>query len=179
VRGRAFGSRNPRKDAETAKRERTENWTMPQTPKHEFEQLSYKVIGACIDVQRQLNTHCTEIDYQRALEIALPKFGVQFEREVEIPIVYDGVTVTKRGVDFICWDERDRLLMETKAAQVIRPEDTEQCLLYATKSNERLILLVNFGEKPLHPRRFVRSIHLLRIRKLPSELSGMHLSRFS
>jgi GxxExxY protein len=80
-----------------------------QGKRHQFEPLSYKVIGACIDVQRQLGTHCMEVDYQRALEIALPKFGVQFEREVEIPIVYDGVTVTKRRVDFKCWDPQDML----------------------------------------------------------------------
>ncbi len=140
---------------------------MPQPSKHKFESLSYKVIGACIDVQRQLATHCMEVDYtcperggargQRALEIAFPKFGVQFQREVEIPIVYDGITVTKRRVDFVCWDETDRLLLETKAAQAIRPEDAEQCLLYVTKANEKLVLLVNFGEKPLRPRRFVNT----------------------
>jgi len=130
---------------------------MPQPSKHNFEPLSYKVIGACIDVQRQLGTHCMEVDYQRALEIALPKYGVQFEREVEIPITYDGVTVTKRRVDFVCWDERDRLLLETKAAQAIRPDDVEGSLLYVTKGNERLILLVNLGEKPLRPRRFVNT----------------------
>ena len=130
---------------------------MPQIPKHQFESLSYKVIGACIDVQRQLGTHCMEIDYQRALEIALPKFDVQYQREVEIPIVYDGVEVTHRRVDFVCWDEHDRLLLETKAAQAIRPEDAEQSLLYVTKGNEKLVLLVNFGEKPLRPRRFVNT----------------------
>jgi hypothetical protein len=37
-----------------------------------------------------------EVDYQRALELALPKYGLQFEREVEIPVAYDGVVVTKR-----------------------------------------------------------------------------------
>ncbi|MBI4791073.1 MAG: GxxExxY protein [Chloroflexi bacterium] len=125
--------------------------------KHQFEPLSGKVLAACIDVQRQLGTHCMEVDYQRALEIALPKFGVQFEREAEIPIVYDGVEVTKRRVDFKCWDEDDMLLLETKAAQAIRPEDTEQCLLYVTKGNQRVVLLVNFGEKPLRPRRFVNT----------------------
>ena len=128
-----------------------------QGKRHQFEPLSYRVIGACIDVQRQLQTHCMEVDYQRALEVALPKFEVQFEREVEIPIVYDGVIVTKRRVDFVCWDEHDRLLLETKAAQAIRPEDTEQCLLYVTKANQSLVLLVNFGEKPLHARRFVNT----------------------
>ena len=125
--------------------------------RHQFEPLSYKVIGACIDVQRQLGTHCMEVDYQRALEIALPKFGVQFQREVDIPIVYDGVEVTKRRCDFKCWDARDMLLMETKAAQAIRPDDVEQSLLYVTKGNQKLVLLVNFGEKPLRPRRFVNT----------------------
>jgi GxxExxY protein len=135
--------------------------------KHQFEPLSYRVIAACVDVQRQLGTYCMEVDYtcperggargQRALEIALPKYGVQFEREVEIPITYDGVTITKRRVDFVCWDETNRLLLETKAAQAIRPEDAEQSLLDVTKGNEKLVLLVNFGEKPLRPRRFVNA----------------------
>jgi GxxExxY protein len=130
---------------------------MAKPSKHQFEPLSYKVIAACIDVQRQLGTHCMEVDYQRALEIALPKYGGQFEREVEISITYDGVTIAKRRVDFVCWDEHDRLLLETKAAQAIRPEDAEQSLLYVTKGNDKLVLLVNFGEKPLRPRRFVKT----------------------
>jgi GxxExxY protein len=132
---------------------------MPQPSKHAFEGLSHRVIGACIDVQRQLGLHCMEVDYQRALEMALPKYGVQFQREVEIPIVYDGVEVTQRRVDFLCWDEHDALLLETKAASQVRPEDVEQCLLYVTKGSHKLILLVNFGEKPLRTRRFVNTPH--------------------
>ncbi len=125
--------------------------------KHEFEPLSFKIIGACIDVQKQLGLHCMEVDYQRALELALPKFGVEFQREVKIPVVYDGVVVTRRRVDFVCWDESGRCLLETKATSTIRPEDAEQCLLYVTKANESLVLLVNFGEKPIKPRRFVNT----------------------
>ena len=98
-----------------------------------------------------------EVDYQRALKIALPKFGVQFQREVEIPITYDGVVVTRRRVDFVCWDTADRGLLETKAASTVRPEDVEQCLLYVTKANEKLVLLVNFGEKRIKARRFVNT----------------------
>lgn len=129
----------------------------PHKGKHQFEPLSYRIIGACIDVQKQLGVHCMEVDYQRALEIALPKFGVEFQREVEIPIQYDGVVVTKRRVDFMCWDQQDQCLLETKAASTIRPQDPEQCLLYVTKANHKLCLLVNFGEKPLKARRFVHT----------------------
>ncbi len=98
---------------------------MLQPSKHIFEPLSGKVLAACIDVQRQLGLYCMEIDYQRALEIALPKFGVEYQREVEIPIEYDGVVVTNRRVDFKCWDQNDELLLETKAASTIRSPDNE------------------------------------------------------
>ena len=79
---------------------------------YDFNQLSYEVIGACIDVQRQLGLHCMEVDYQRALEIALSKRGLGWEREVEIPITFDDVVITKRRVDFRIWDDRDELLLE-------------------------------------------------------------------
>ena len=122
-----------------------------------FTLLSYTVIGACVDVQRQLGVHCMEVDYQRALEIALSKRGLTWQREVEIPIVYEGVVVTNRRVDYLIADDHDELILETKAASAIQPEDVEQCLLYLHQGNYRLCLLVNFGEKPLRPRRFVHT----------------------
>ena len=124
---------------------------------HRFEPSSHAVIGACIDVQRQLGVHCMEVDYQRALQLALPKEGLHFQREVEIAIAYDGVVVTKRRVDFVIWNGKDEMLLETKARSTIVPEDVEQCLLYLHQGNYRLCLLVNFGEKPLGVRRFVHT----------------------
>ena len=124
---------------------------------HEFKSLSYDTIGACIDVQSQLGVHCMEVDYQRALELALPKRGLQFQREVEIPIAFDGTVITKRRVDFVIWKDADELILETKARSVILPEDVEQCLLYLHQGGYRLCLLVNFGEKPLGVRRFVHT----------------------
>jgi GxxExxY protein len=124
---------------------------------HGFKPLSYDTIGACIDVQSQLGVHCMEVDYQRALELALPKRGLQFQREVEIPIAFDGAVITKRRVDFVIWKDADELILETKARSVILPEDIEQCLLYLHQGGYRLCLLVNFGEKPLGVRRFVHT----------------------
>jgi hypothetical protein len=42
----------------------------PSRKCYNFSALSYQVIGACQDVQRQLGVHCMEVDYQCALEIA-------------------------------------------------------------------------------------------------------------
>jgi len=130
---------------------------------YEFDALSYAVIGACQDVQRQLGLHCMEVDYQRALEIALSKRELNWQREVDIGITYDGVVVTKRRVDFVIDDGQNQLILETKARGVIKPEDVEQCLLYLHRGGYRLCLLVNFGEKPVKVRRFVHT---------PSETDG-------
>ena len=124
---------------------------------YQFEPLSYETLGACIDVQGQLGLHCKEVDYQRALALAIPNRGLQFQREVEIPISYDGVVITKRRVDFVVWDGTDELLLETKAKSAILPEDIEQCLLYLHQGGYRLCLLVNFGQKPLGVRRLVHT----------------------
>lgn len=124
---------------------------------YDFSELSYTVIGACQDVQRQLGLHCMEVDYQRALTIALTKLGLTWEREVPVPIEYDGVVITKWRIDFLISDEQDELILEIKASSETKPEDIEQCLLYLHQGGYRLCLLVNFGEKPLKPRRFVHT----------------------
>jgi GxxExxY protein len=131
--------------------------TPPSHKGYPFSPLSYQVIGACQDVQRQLGVHCMEVDYQRALELALRARGLDYDREVEIPITYQGVVVTRRRGDFVIGSGDEELLLETKAASAIRPEDVEQCLLYLQQGHYRLGLLVNFGVKPLGIQRFVNS----------------------
>ena len=124
---------------------------------HNFEDLSYHVLGACIDVQRQLGLHCMEVDYQRALKLALTKREIAFQREVEVPITYDDRVITKRRVDFLVWDDSGELIVETKARSEILAEDVEQCLLYLHNGGYKLCLLVNFGQKPLGIKRLVNS----------------------
>jgi GxxExxY protein len=133
---------------------------MPKSLSHKgynFSQLSHDVIGACIEVQRQLGLHCMEVDYQRALGIELTKRGLVYEREAEIPISFDEIIITKRRVDFVIGEGEMCLLVETKARSIILPEDVEQCLLYLHQGSFRLCLLINFGEKPLGIRRFVHT----------------------
>ena len=130
----------------------------PSDKGYSFERLSYEAFGACIDVQRQLRRQCMEVDYQRALALALARRGLGYERELEVPIVYEGVVVTKRRVDSAIWDDDGHeLLLETKARSEILPEDVEQCQLHLHQGGYRLCLLVNFGQKPPGIRRFVHT----------------------
>jgi GxxExxY protein len=122
---------------------------------YDFESLSYEVIGACIDVQRQLGSHCKEEDYQRAVGIAFEKRGLEFEREANIPVSYDGVEITQKRVDFRVWDKSAELLLETKARKSLSPKDSDQILQYLEIGENQIGLLINFGEIPLGIRRFV------------------------
>ena len=122
---------------------------------YRFEALSHDVIGVCIDVQRQLGLHCKEEDYQRALALGLKKRDIKFERESPIPVVYEGVVITERRVDFRIWNDQYELLLEAKARIGLEPKDVEQCLLYLSQGKFKISLLINFGEIPIGVRRLV------------------------
>ena len=82
-----------------------------------------------------------------ALEIALSKRGLTWSGS-GTPITYDDVIVTRRRVDYLIADDSDELILETKAASQVKPEDVEQCLLYLHRGGYQLCLLVNFGGAP-------------------------------
>ena len=81
----------------------------PTKGKHQAEPLSSTCIGACMD--QRMGIHCAEVDYQRSLGIVLAMRGLEFQREVEVPVTCEGVTVTKRPFDFLISDGQDELLL--------------------------------------------------------------------
>ncbi len=77
-----------------------------------------------------------EVDYQRALAMELRKQELGHLREAEIPIYYDDTVITRRRVDFVIWNEAHTVLLETKAAKMIRPEDVEQFFMHCRTPRE-------------------------------------------
>ena len=70
-----------------------------------------------------------EVDCWRALALALPQRGLEFEREEEIPIAFDRQMTTRRGVDFVISNDDEKPLQETKGRRTMPPEGVEQSLL--------------------------------------------------
>ena len=87
-----------------------------------------------------------EVIYQRCLAIEFNKVNLQFGREVEQDIYYEGIQVGTRRADFVV---EDRIIVEIKA--VIRLEDVHlaQAKNYVVAYNFPVGLLINFGSSSL------------------------------
>jgi GxxExxY protein len=95
-----------------------------------------------------------EVIYQRALEIEMPYFGLNFRREFEMPIYYRHLQIGTRRVDFLV---EDVISVEIKA--IIKLEDVHlaQAINYLEAYNIEVGLLINFGSKSLEFKRLINS----------------------
>lgn len=78
----------------------------------ERNELTYKIIGCAMKVHNTLDNGFQEVIYQRCLAIELAKAGLNFVREQEHTIYYEGVEVGTRRADFVI---EGKLSVEVKA----------------------------------------------------------------
>ena len=85
-----------------------------------------KVIGAAKEVHRILGPGFMEVVYQHSLALELPVYGLEFEREVWMDVMYKDRKVGKKRVDFVIED----VMVEIKAKGSIEEVDIIQTLSY-------------------------------------------------
>ena len=109
-----------------------------------FKKESYQIIGAAMEVHRQLGCGFVEAVYQEALEKEFQLRGIPYEREKELNITYKGITLSKTfKTDFICYD---KIILELKSVKEFTDEHHAQIYNYLKASNLELGILINFGE---------------------------------
>jgi len=118
---------------------------------HDFDDVTGRIIGAAIEVHKELGPGFQEVVYQRALGLELRAAGVEHVREEDVPVYYKDRQIDTRRVDFVVGD----CIVEIKARKELLPEDFVQTLSYLKASGFRLALLINFGGKSVVVRRFV------------------------
>jgi GxxExxY protein len=121
------------------------------TQGYDFDDATGAIIGCALEVHRTLGPGFREIVYQRALAMELQAAGLEFEREVKVPIMYKGHQIDTRRADFVVED----VMVEIKAVSHAAPEDYVQALNYVVASGFRLGLLLNFGASRLQGKRLV------------------------
>ena|GEM_PF-179550 len=118
-----------------------------------YEEESYKLLGICMEVHNQLGAGFLEIVYKDALEYELKKSNIPFEREREYEVQYkDTILPHKFYADFVIYD---KIILEIKGVNGIADEFLAQCINYLKVSENKLALLVNFGEMRLQYKRIV------------------------
>jgi GxxExxY protein len=112
-----------------------------------YQEETFKIIGACIEVYNTLGTGFLEIIYKDALEIEFKNRKIPYIREKEFSISYKGVDLNKTfNVDFFVFG---KINLEIKATYALSESHFLQIKNYCACSQQKLGLLVNFGESSL------------------------------
>ena len=122
--------------------------------KHEG--LTHKIIGCALKVHNALGNGFQEVIYQRALAIEMTKQGLNYQREMEMTIFYEGFDIGTRRVDFFV---EDMILVELKALIKLEDVHLAQAMNYCQAYNLPIGLLINFGSKSLEFKRVYNVNH--------------------
>jgi len=114
------------------------------------ESVTRTIIGSAMKVHNTLGNGFQESVYQKCLEIELNKSDLTFTREFTMPIMYEGIQVGTRRVDFLIENE---IMVELKAVIELEDVHLNQAKNYLEAYNVETGLLINFGAKSLQFKR--------------------------
>ena len=120
------------------------------------EKLTEQVIGAAIEVHRELGPGLMESAYEECLCHELHLRGLKFERQTSLPVRYKGVSLDcGYRVDLIV---EDALIVELKCVEHILPVHEAQLLTYLRLTGKRVGLILNFNVSVLTRGVIVRKV---------------------
>lgn len=118
----------------------------------QFEILSKRIIGAAIQVHRELGPAFLENIYEEALKIEFVEHGLVFESQKEIKIEYLGVEVGIHRLDLVV---EDQIIVELKAVKELADVHLAQLRSYLKATGKNVGLLLNFAKPTLEIKRIV------------------------
>jgi len=115
----------------------------------------YHIIGAAMNVSRELGCGFLEAVYQEALEMEFADCNVPFEPQKRINISYKNRMLKREYIaDFICYD---KIIVEIKAIKSITAIEEAQLLNYLKATELPLGLIINFGHPKMEWKRYANT----------------------
>ena len=116
-----------------------------------YKDLTQEVIGAAMEVHRELGTGFLEYVYEEALCYELKLREIHFERQKELDIYYKDLLIPRKyKPDLIV---ENKVIVEIKATSGLTEVEEAQLLNYLKATKMRVGLLLNFGKKKLEMKR--------------------------
>lgn len=112
-------------------------------PELAHEKLTEAIIGAAIKVHRALGPGLLESAYETCLVHELSKSSMSIMRQVEVPVVYDSITLDAGfRLDLLIDDTG---IVELKSIDKLAPIHEAQLMTYLRLSRKPVGLLINFN----------------------------------
>lgn len=131
-----------------------------------LDDLTYKIIGAAIEVHKDLGPGLLESVYQKCLKQEFFLRELKYSSELFVPVLYKGVEMdTELRSDFLV---EDSIVVELKAVDALAPVHEAQILTYMKLLHKPKGILINFNCANLFregQRTFVNEL----FRKLPDQ----------
>jgi GxxExxY protein len=106
-------------------------------------ELSYKIIGAAMELHKTLGPGLLESVYEAALAFDLRELGIEVKTQVAMPLVYKGV---QQEIGFrIDMLVAGKVIVEIKSVENLAPVHFTQTLTYLKLADKKLALLINFN----------------------------------
>jgi GxxExxY protein len=118
----------------------------------DLEDVTGRIIGAAIEVHRELGPGFLEAVYEAALIVELRLRGIPFVRQQPIPIVYRGVEVGLHRLDLLV---DDKIVVELKAVRDLAPEHFAIVRSYLKAASLQHGLILNFSKPTLEIKRVI------------------------
>ena len=130
------------KDVEIMPPRRKPDLSLPADFPQELNELSGQILGAAIEVHRQIGPGLLESIYEVAFDHELQLRGLAVERQVPIAVKYKNIQIGGQRLDLLVEGE---IIVELKAVEYLTPVHEAQILSYLKASGLRLGLLINFN----------------------------------
>ncbi|PIR76148.1 MAG: GxxExxY protein [Candidatus Magasanikbacteria bacterium CG10_big_fil_rev_8_21_14_0_10_42_10] len=122
----------------------------------QYNKLTYVVIGAAMEVHKQLGCGFLEQVYQQAMIEELRIRGLSFLSQKPVDVFYKEKKIAVYVPDFIA-GYRLRIIVELKALETIDYNQIQmQIINYLVATTYDVGLLLNFGKRSLEYKRYVR-----------------------
>ncbi|PIP05039.1 MAG: GxxExxY protein [Syntrophobacterales bacterium CG_4_8_14_3_um_filter_49_14] len=106
-------------------------------------EIAREIVDAAYQIHKKLGPGLLESVYETVLAFDLEKRGLNVQRQVPVPIVYEGISFAEGyRADLIV---ENKIIVELKSVETVAPVHKKQLLTYLRLADKRLGLLINFG----------------------------------